>query len=101
MQYTSWEGILTKRLKNQGKLKGGYTRYFDRKARTGLQIVKNKEKANFIYTPSGTLMAIEPKYHHYTSNDPTSVETYRRDIKKAIDKMKGRYKRVKIIKHSP
>ena len=61
MQYTSWEGILTQRLRRQGKLRGGYTKYVDRQAKRGLLVVKNRENFNKVYTPDGRLIGYQKK----------------------------------------
>lgn len=102
MEQTSWNGIKTRALqKRMGGKRGFYTRYYDREKRDGLQIVRNRDNANFVYNLNGELVKIEPKYHHYTSNDPQSVKTYNQRIKRSIELMVKRnqsYKN-KVIKH--
>lgn len=97
-QQTSWEGVKTKAL--QKKLKdrfgtGFYTRYSDRRNRSGLQVVRNGKYANYVFTTSGTLVRIEPKYNNYSGNDPSAERTYKNEIRKEIQAMIRRNKSLK------
>lgn len=96
VEKTSWKGTITRRLRQAG-MRGGYSRYNDRKKKSGIQIVKNRKTANWVFTPGGKLIAIEPKYHNLNSNDPTASATYKRDIKKRIDMLKKNPKYRRII----
>mgnify|MGYP001559378158 CR=1 FL=1 len=84
MQYTSWEGILTKRLRSQGKLRGGYTRYHNRKGRNGLQIVKNRKYYNDVYSPDGGFLGREIKYRNLATDDREARKIYKNQIRKHI-----------------
>jgi hypothetical protein len=84
MQRTSWEGIYTNQLRKQGKLRGGYTRYNNRKNRSGLQIVKNREFYNDIYSPDGRFLGREIKYQNYATQDRIAKQIFMNKIKPNI-----------------
>ena len=89
-QKTSWEGEFTKRLRAQG-LKGFYTRYINRKSRTGLEVVVPKDKYLEIYTPQGAFKRVEPKkiepsYHNFSGNESSAQFNYDKFVKKVYNR---------------
>lgn len=83
-QKTSWEGLYTRTLRKQGKLKGAYTRYLNRRSRTGLQVVKNRKNYNDVFSPNGAFLGREIKYRNYSTQEREARKIYNQQIKKYI-----------------
>ena len=83
VQETSWKGRETRRLRQKG-LRGGYTRYANRRNRTGLQVVKNRKYYNDIFSVDGKLISREIHYQNVATNDRVAKRIYEQSIKNNI-----------------
>lgn len=83
---TSWDGSKTKALRKSGK-KNFYTRYSNRRDKTGLEIVIPHENYLEVKGSKGTY--IQPKYGHAVGN-PMTAKKYAQLNQKAIKKLMRR-----------
>jgi hypothetical protein len=92
MEKTSWNGSLTKTIRAKG-WKNAYTRYRDRRARTGIEIVVPHDTHLEIFDLSGHKIRDELKYHNYNSDEITATHTYNTQVKKPYLEYKRRLKK--------
>mgnify|MGYP001583013146 CR=1 FL=1 len=91
-QKTSWNGSLTKAIRARG-YKNAYTRYRDRRNKSGLEIVVPHDTHLEILDGSGRFIRNEVKYNHVNSDEVTAKNTYRTQVKKQYNAYMKRLRR--------